>query len=291
MKPLNLLAATLVCASTLACAEVSVTRLWESAAQFRTPESVLPDATRQRLYVSNIDGAPDAKDGNGFISLLGNDGRILQLEWATGLNAPKGMAQVGDHLYVADIDQLVEIDVRTGKISARYPGAGAQFLNDVAADEAGNVYVSDMLANRIYRLHAGQFAIWLESPDLNNPNGLAVQGERLLVGAWGVMTPGSFATEVPGHVKVVSLTTRQIEDFGSNAPVGNLDGIEAMPDGSVLATDWMAGGLMRVAPDGTVTVLDKLAQGSADIGYAPATGTVLVPMMNAGTVIALRLAR
>ncbi|QID16937.1 hypothetical protein G3580_04345 [Nitrogeniibacter mangrovi] len=270
-------------------AEGGVTRLWETEARLRNPESIVPAADGERYYVSNVDGEPNAKDGKGFISLLDKNGHILKLEWVSGLNAPKGLARVGERLYVSDIDELVEIDTRSGTIVKRYPAEGAQFLNDVAADAAGNVYVSGMLTNRIYRLHDGTFDKWLESPELANPNGVTVRGDQLLVGAWGVMTPGGFATKVPGHVKVVSLATKQIRDFGGSEPVGNLDGIEPMADGSVLVTDWMAGGLMRVTADGKVHVLDKLAQGSADLGYVPATGTVLVPMMNNGTVIAFHL--
>ena len=44
---------------------------------------------------------------------------MLEREWATGLDAPKGMALANGQLYVADIDRLVEIDPATGKIVAQ----------------------------------------------------------------------------------------------------------------------------------------------------------------------------
>jgi len=289
--PLKRLACVLACLSTLAQAETGLTRLWETPPQLRAPESVLPDASGDRLFVSNVDGEPNAKDGKGFISLLSGDGHIETLEWVTGLNAPKGMARIGHRLFVSDIDELVVIDIDQAKIVTRYPAREAVFLNDVAADAAGNVYVSDMLTNRIYRLHDGRLDVWVDSPELANPNGLTVQGDRLYVASWGVMTPGEFTTKVPGHVKVVSLADRHIADLGSDAPIGNLDGIEPMADGSLLVTDWMAGGLLQVGRDGAVTRLDPLAPGSADIGYQPRSGTVFVPMMQNGTVVAYRLPR
>ena len=270
-----------------ASAEPSVSRLWESAAEFRTPESVLHDARRKRLYVSNVDGHANQKDGKGFISILAMDGKIERLEWVTGLNAPKGMALVGNRLYVADIDQLVEIDATRGVILKRHTAPGAKFLNDVAADSEGKVYVSDMLTNRIHRLARGRFAVWLESPQLESPNGLRVSGGQLYVGSWGVMTNG-FATDIPGRVKRISLADKSIADFAGTKPVGNLDGIEVLADGRVLATDWLAGGLMLLGPDGSVKVLDKLSQGSADIGYIATRDVVLVPMMKKGTVIGFR---
>lgn len=288
MKRLKLLPLALMACAQLTLAAPSTTRLWESAPEFRGPESVLYDAARERLYVSNVDGAPTDKDGKGFISILGMDGRIERLEWVSGLDAPKGLALVGERLYVADIDALVEIDVAHGQVLARHAAAGAKFLNDVTADTDGNVYVSDMATNRIYRLQDGRLEQWLESPALDNPNGLHAVGDRLYVGAWGVMGE-DFATPVPGRIKTVSLGDKRVADFAGTAPVGNMDGIEVLPDGRVLATDWMAGGLMLVGPDGSRLVLDKLSPGSADLGYAPATRTVLVPMMNDGKVIAFRL--
>lgn len=267
-----------------------VTPVWETAADFKTPESVLYDAKRSRLYVSNIDGAPLDKDGKGFISLLGMDGRIDRLEWVTGLNAPKGMAQIGKRLFVADIDELVEIDVDAGKVSKRYAAAGARFLNDVTADAAGNVYVSDMVTNRIYRLHGKRLDVWLESAELQNPNGLDAVGDTLYVASWGVMRP-DFGTDVPGHLKTVSIKTKRIADFAGSAPVGNLDGLAMQADGSALVSDWMAGGLMRVSADGSVHKLDALGPGSADIGFIPGKRLVLVPMMKDGKVVALRLER
>ncbi len=268
----------------------TVPQVWQTDAVFRQPESVLPASRQPLLYVSNIDGAPLEKDGNGFISLLGRDGKVQALRWIEGLNAPKGMALVGDTLYVADIDELVEIDAAAGRIRARHAAPGARFLNDVTADRAGHVFVSDMLTNRIHRLADGRFEVWLDSPRLANPNGLAIIGDTLYVGCWGVMAP-DFTTQVPGHVLAISLADKAIADFGSDAPVGNLDGVEPMADGSLLVSDWMSGGIKRVAADGSVTVLDPLAPGSADIGFDAASGTVWVPMMKDGVVRALRLAR
>jgi hypothetical protein len=40
--------------------------------------------------LSNIDGKPDEKDGRGFISKISPvNGTIIELNWVTGLNAPK----------------------------------------------------------------------------------------------------------------------------------------------------------------------------------------------------------
>lgn len=262
-------------------------QVWE-ATGFKGPESAIYDGGRGILYVSNVNGGPGDKDGNGFISRLGIDGKVLEESWVTGLDGPKGMALYRDRLYVSDIDRLVEIDVNTGTIVGDYAAPGSKFLNDVAVDQSGRVYVSDMMDDAIYRLDRGTFALWLKDEKLEAPNGLLVDGDRLLVAAWGVMTDG-WATKTPGHLKSVSLSSKAISSLGSGAAVGNLDGLESDGRGSFLVTDWMAGGLYLIAPSGEADLLLDLNQGSADLEYLAAQGLAIVPMMMDGKVTAYKI--
>src|SRR5687768_10544586 len=61
----------------------------------QSPESVHLSADGAFLYVSNIGGEGDVRDGDGFISRASLDGRMLESRWATGMDAPKGMALRG----------------------------------------------------------------------------------------------------------------------------------------------------------------------------------------------------
>jgi hypothetical protein len=274
----------LLAVSSAAAAPAEVWRV----AGLSNPESVLFDATGNVLYVSNVAGDPTAKDGKGFISRLSTDGKVLDLEWATGLDAPKGLAQVGDKLYVSDIDRLVAIDTKTGAIANSFAAAGAKFLNDVAADERGRVFVSDMMNNQIWLLDGDQFAVWLDDAKLENPNGIKVAGDKLIVASWGAMKP-DWSTDVPGHLLAVDLASKKISDLGDPKPVGNLDGLEPDGAGGWYLTDWVAGGLFHAEPDGRAGQLLDLPPGSADIGIMPAGSLVLVPMMNEGDVVAYRM--
>src|SRR5262245_53031155 len=105
-----------------------------SLAGFKEPESALYDPQRNVVYVSNVAGEADGKDGVGFISKMSPDGKMIEPEWVKGLNGPKGLMMSGNKLYVSDIDQLVEIDVDKGEVSNRWPAEGAKFLNDTAVD-------------------------------------------------------------------------------------------------------------------------------------------------------------
>lgn len=279
---------TLILSATAFSAEPLLLPEWQSDTVFEQPESVVLAADGNSLYVSNVNGDPNEADGNGYISTLSLSGEVIEQHWLTGLNAPKGLARVGNNLYVADINQLVVIDIENKKITQRYLVPDAKFFNDVAADENGNVYVSDMLTNTIHRLTGSTFIIWLKSDQLEMPNGLLVEGDNLIVGSWGNMTDG-FATEVPGHLKTIDINSKKINSLGDKTPVGNLDGVEADGNGSYYVTDWMNGRVIHIQASGSYKTLLKLDQGAADHTVLLDQGLVIIPMMLSGNVVAYKI--
>ena len=287
-RRLRSLAIASVSAAAASAAMAAPAMLWEVTG-IANPESAVIDAKAGVIYVSQVDGAADAKDGKGGIAKVSLDGKTVDLKWSTsGYNAPKGLALVGGKLFAADIDVLHEIDTKDGKIVKSYPAKDAKFLNDVAADTAGNVYVSDMVTNTIWKLAGGKFEIFLNDAKLENPNGLLVEGGDLRVAAWGVMTDG-FATKVPGHLISVALDSKAISAIGDAKPFGNLDGLEPLGGGAYLISDWMNGKVMKYNADGKVDVLLELGQGAADIGYDAASKIMYVPQMMKGTLQAYKV--
>ncbi|WP_438970784.1 SMP-30/gluconolactonase/LRE family protein [Methylophaga sp.] len=276
--------------STSALAGPKLKPVWKTTPDLMGPESVIYHPGSDSLFVSNVNGAPDAVDGNGFITQLSVDGKILSLHWMDELNAPKGLALNGDYLYVADINELVVIDIKNEKIVQRYPAEGAQFLNDVAIDKHDNVYVSDMMTNRIYRLADDEFKLWFADPGLEAPNGLLAENDNLIIGSWGNMVDG-FTTDVPGHLKKINLKTMELTSLGDGTPVGNLDGVEADGMGNYLVTDWMNGRLLQISPNGNSETLIEFEQGSADHTVMPEKNLVIVPMMLENEVVAFRIIR
>lgn len=266
----------------------SAAEVW-SLDGFKAPESVLFDAKRDVLYVTNIAGEPNAKDGVGYLSKVTPDGQTKDAEWVTGLDAPKGLVMRGDTLFFTDVDRLVAVDADSGKIAGEWHAEGAQFLNDTAVDEAGHVYASDMLANRIYVLDGDKISVWLEGDGLLHPNGLRVEDGRLLVAGWGADIQPDFSSKTPGHMLAIDLKSKAITDIGPGDPVGNLDGLEPDGAGNWLVTDWIAGGLLRIHPDGKVEQIMDLNQGSADLEFREDGKLAIIPMMMDGKLVAIRL--
>jgi sugar lactone lactonase YvrE len=275
MRPAVGLILTLIFCTSAAAAAPKL--LWE-AKGLAQPESVVQDPATGAIYVSNINGAIMQKDGNGFIAKLSPDGKMIERQWAKGLNAPTGLAVYDRKLYVADVDQLVEINIASGEIANRYDAKGATFLNDVAGDGEGTAYASDTPSNTIWRLKDGSFEPLLANDALNGPNGLLVQGDTLIVASLGKVPSQGQKGELGGLV-TISLKDLAVKKLGDGPPIGNLDGIELLKPGAYLVTDWAAGALYRIDAKGKAERLIDLNQGSADLTYLPAKKMVLIPMM------------
>ena len=250
----------------------------------RTPESVYLDEGSGYLFVSQIDGQPNEKDGKGRISKLGLDGSVVTADWFTALNAPKGLRSFGGTLWVADLDEVIGIDIASAKENARVKIDGAIFLNDVAVGADGTVYVSDMLASRIYAVKDGKATVFAEGEQLEHPNGLFAEGERLVVGGWGSKPAADFSTKVPGNLYWLDLKTKQ-KTLITKKPVGNIDGVEQEARGGYLVTDYLKGTVIQISPAGEPRIVRTFKPGLADHTFLYAQGDILIaPHMNENTV-------
>ncbi len=249
---------------------------WETDTLMTTSESVIYDESNNVLYVSNINGAPDGKDGNGFISKISLDGTLVTHKWIEGMDAPKGMGLYGGKLYVTDINRLHEIDIATGKIAKTYPVEGASFLNDITVDAKGNVYISDMDTHEILLFANGAVSKWLTGQTA--PNGLLAEGNTLWMALWNDKT----LNQIDIATQAVTLKSDSIE---------NPDGIEAVGDGGYLVSSWN-GMVTYVSAEGKNTVLlDTRADSvsAADIEYIASKNLLLVPTFFKNTVRAYTL--
>ncbi|ASP34995.1 hypothetical protein [Labrenzia sp. VG12] len=256
--------------------------LW-STEGFDMPESVLFDASNDRLVVSVMQGAPNAVDGNGHLALLSTDGKVIDAAWATGMDAPKGLALMDGQIFAADLTHLRIVDAASGELVASLPAAGAVFLNDVATNGQA-VFVSDMMTHTIWRYADGRFEKWLETPELAHPNGLFWDDGRLLVGSWGKGLQQDFTTEAPGSLLSIDAETKAISVVASN--IGNIDGIVRL-NGKLVLNDWINGKAFEISEDGSATEILAEPAGLADIGAA--NGVLYLPHMLEGRIEAVTL--
>jgi len=262
--------------------------VWSISEGLQAPESVYHDADSGFLFLSQIGGGGGAaRDGDGWISKLTVDGKVVQDKWVTGFNAPKGLRSHRGTLWVSDIDRVVAVDIAQGKIRQTIVIPGATFLNDLATGPDGAVYVSDMVNSRIIRIVDGQPEIFLQGEAIQHPNGLLVHDGHLIIGGWGTGFNDDFSTDTPGQLLKVNLKTgKQIAV--TPEPTGNLDGIEADGRGGFLVTDWRAGKLFHVSGKGRVQVVQKFPRGLADHAYLVDRRLLILPEMMAGRLTAYR---
>lgn len=249
--------------------------LWQTDG-FRVPESVLVHQQQEDklLFVSEIDGVPNAADGTGGVALLNIDGTLRNKDWLRGLNAPKGMAQFQGKLYVADLTEMVIIDIASAKVTAKVPAPDAVFLNDVTVDEQGVVYISDTAKNRVYKYADGNINMWLDN--IIAANGLKSIGSELYIAAADVLLKADKSGEI----------TEIAKGFAQRA-----DGVEPVGNGDFIVSCW-AGIIYYVYADGRIVqLLDTQQQkmNTADIGWDTESKTLFVPTFSGSSVQAYRL--
>ena len=258
---------------------IKLVKAWETDTTLRTPESVLYDG-KKTLYVANMDGQADALDGSGFISKVSLDGKIENLRWTSGLNAPKGMGLYKKRLYVTDVYRLVAINTETGQAEKTWDAIGkGAFLNDVAVAKDGTVYVSDSRADKIYRLKDDKWEVLMEGEQLNKPNGLlAVGTDKLMIGSGKI-----------GALRTVDLATKAITTLADG--MAATDGIVPEGKGNYFVSDWN-GQVFHVNASGTKQQLLDTRAGkvnSADIEYVAKKKLLIVPTFYKNSLVAYKV--
>jgi hypothetical protein len=252
----------------------------------QSPHSFLADPPGDQYFISNTNGEPEAQDNNGFITRLDQTGKITALKFIQGgqgevvLHAPKGMALVGQTLYVTDLDQLRGYDKATGRpllnVSlASYRRNGQPVaLVDVAHDGQGGLYLSDTDANTIYRVDTAKqhaVSIFVHEPSLAGPRGLAVHPKtgHLIVVSW---LKGKIFDVTPDG-KITELVSNGFFSHRFN----NLDGVDFDSYGNMYVADFTGGKVWRMRPDRKFDVIAEFLSSPADIGVDRRNHLILVP--------------
>ena len=191
------------------------------------------------------------------------------------MNAPKGMAKIDSILYVTDIDRIVVININLAKIVKIVDVEGASFLNDIAVDGTGVVYITDMATKTIHVIKEGQLDSFLVL-EYNKPNGLFMRGSTLLVGT----ADGLLKIDIPSKKVVLEIVHP-----------GGIDGLKPLGGGQFIVSDWK--GKIEIIEKGRspVLLMDTSAQkiNAADFEYISDKKWVIVPTFFDNRILAYHL--
>ena len=217
-------------------------------ATFTHPESVGCDAKNKAIYVSEFGSklAPLEKDGAGYISKWGLDGKLIEKNFLPGekgekLNKPKGIWVQGNRLWTTDIDSAWVFDLKSKK-GRKVALPGAQFANDPAV-RGKALYVTDNRTDQVYRVEPADFLNAKSEPKVStvfkdaqvNPNGIW-PGKR------GLLVVGFLAPDKP---RAIYRLGKDGKPTAISDPLGRLDGVYELKDGSLLVTEWNSGSLSQ----------------------------------------------
>ena len=240
----------------------------------KMPESVV-QAKDGAIYISEINEF--GKDGDGQISKLDSAGNLSV--FATGMDDPKGLTMMGNKLYVADKNRVLEVNKDgTWKVygaQMAFPTTPV-FLNDITADKAGNLYVSDSgdlkSGGQIYKIAKnGKITVVVDSknPDILAPNGLLVEDA-------GHLLEVDFESGILYRVNLKNGATKKLaEGFGGG------DGLVKTKAGKIIISDWKNGKVYSKVKEKAILMKEGY-QAAADITLSYDGKTLMVPDMKAG---------
>ena len=241
----------------------------------KMPESAI-QAKDGTIYISEINEF--GKDGDGQISKVDKEGNVKV--FATGMDDPKGLAMIGDKLYVADKNRVLEVNKdgtwQVYGAQMAFPGTPV-FLNDLVADKLGNLYVSDSgslkSGGQIYKIAkgGGNISVIVDSknPDILAPNGLLFEGRDNLLSV-------DFESGILYRVNITNgKTTKLATGFGG------ADGMVKTKAGKIYISDWK-NGKVYVVTAGKAKIIKEGYKASADIALSNDEKFIMVPDMKAG---------
>ena len=213
------------------------------------------------------------------VRLSSFDIEIENREWIKGLIQPTGMAIVKDKLFVVERANLVEIDIPSGKIIKRHTIPSPGFLNDIAVDSEGHIYISDSQRGQILKFNSGQVSTWKSGNEFAQVNGLHCSDGKLYAG---------FSSDA--SLREIDLKNGKIRTVTRLDPGAIVDGIETDEKGNILVSDFN-GKVFSVSPEGKKTLLiDRTAPKHycANFAFVPGKNLIVIPSLNDNRVTAYK---
>jgi sugar lactone lactonase YvrE len=253
------------------------------------PESFLYDPASDSFFISNLgsSGGPSAKDNDGYITRFSGDFKKRIDEWIAGgdeisLNAPKGLAVYSGVLFVADIDRLLGFSIKTGNqvLEVNLKNMGAVFLNDVAADDVGNIYVTCTGSGKVFRYSIAKKTtdVWIDKGMIAAPNGI-------------VFLPNDKSFIILDYADGIINKFDRVAKKISKTTTGftSLDGVDYDLKGNLYFSSYTKGKVWVMDSGGSTRIVYEVDSSPADISIDRKHGYLLVPIMMDNKAVVLRM--
>lgn len=263
--------------------DLTLVKAWESEAVFKTPESVVYDSLRHRLYVSNYNRFPRGEVADDCISILDMEGRVVELRWITGLQAPTGLFIKGSSLYVVERDGISIFETETGTLLDKKVIDQPGFLNDVVVRHCGAIYYTDTSPRAAEQSYIGRLMVGrmdtLINESVNRSNGLSLDRNFLLLGNSGDQSLKRIEART-GICQTVAVLDS-----------GIIDGIRVFDKDRYLVSHWEGRLFLVSEGEEPVVLLDLRDEGInlADFEYIARLRMLIFPTFKGGKVIAYTL--
>ncbi|MDQ3019214.1 MAG: T9SS type A sorting domain-containing protein [Bacteroidota bacterium] len=240
-----------------------------SFSQYNSPESITYDSTSKRYLISNTASQKIVqRDINGVIT-----------DFVTVGGGIHGVTVYNNKVYVCNGTRIKGYDLTNAAEIINVTITGSSFLNDLAIDNTGMMYISDFSGRRIYKLNTNTQEFWIFVPNTTStPNGVYVDAarNRLLICCWGGSAP----------VRSVNFSDSVITTLVTT-PYSNCDGISLDRYDNVYISTW---GIQSVVKydinfaNAPVPVIGSLSN-PADIYVNKETDTLAIPNAGNNTVV------
>lgn len=254
-----------------AFAQPQLQKLWETDSVLPIPKAVLYDGVEKRLFVSCMDGAHDAKDGKGYVAVLGTDGGIQLPNWMNALHAPKGLVLFENIVFVADMNEVLIIDGKRALTLKRIKVEGAMNITDIAMTVDGFIFATDSRLGRIFKIEKDKSILYSEG--LRGVSAITANQKDLFLLANGNLFQLTEKKDMNKIAGDLPLTAEGLVQIGKQEFL-------------VSATE---GKLLHIK-DGKVTeLLHTPGIPMGDIGYDAKRKIVYIPTLQHKTVVAYQL--
>lgn len=250
-----------------------------------SPESIVKIGNR--IFVSNIGTIADgfAEDGDGSISEISANGTIVKAKFQNSvLNAPKGLAVIGNTIYTADIERIVGFDLTTGNQVYEHEIAGETFFNDLGTIN-NTLIVSSTTSGNIYQLNLQTNVDTLlgNVPWVNGITWDSASNKLYACSITSLTDPNELGKLWVKNLAVSNDTFTTLP----NVPVGSFDGIEMIDDHRIITDDWTNGNVFvyNLQNNTTTSYTAISSSGVADLWFEKSTQLIYFPATTSNSLI------